>query len=129
MNSINTAGATQAGNWGSLTLSPTSPYGTISGTVSSISRVEPNIIVSATSENALEVKGNVLINGKITCASLEERLSEIERRLALLQVRPDLEDRVDALRELGEEYRALAQNLDNQQALWDMLSGKKKLDT
>lgn len=125
MNSINTAGAIQGGNYGSLTLSPTSPYNTLSGALSSISNVEPNIIVSATSENALEVKGNVLINGKINCTSLEERLAEIENRLALLQVRPDLEERVDKLKEIGDQYRAMAKKLDAQQALWDLLSGEK----
>ena len=58
---------------------------------------------------ALTVKGDAEFENDITIKGIKlmETLQEIERRLNILRVDPELESRWDKLQELGDAYRAL----------------------
>ena len=57
------------------------------------------------------------ING----VSLMETLRGIQERLAILEPNPGLEAEWDELRALGEQYRALEQQIKDKMATWDRL--------
>jgi len=52
---------------------------------------------------------------------IEKRLTEIEKRLNILQPNKALEDEWDELKELGEKYRKLEEELLEKQELWKLL--------
>jgi hypothetical protein len=53
--------------------------------------------------------------------SLVAAVKRIEARLDLFQPNPELESEWEELRSLGEQYRALEQQLKDKQATWDRL--------
>jgi hypothetical protein len=53
--------------------------------------------------------------------SLVEAVKRIEERLGLFQPNPELETEWSNLRELGEQYRKLEQQIKDKQATWDRL--------
>lgn len=55
--------------------------------------------------------------------SLIQRLEEIERRLGILHSRPDLEERLDELREVGDKYREMVDWINEKQKMWDTIAG------
>lgn len=55
----------------------------------------------------LEVAGTFILNGK----DVEKRLKKIEERLDILQSNHELESRWDKLKEIGNQYRKLEQEL------------------
>ena len=65
----------------------------------------------------LEVAGDITIAGQ----SLSERLDRIEERLAILRPNPEMEKRWEQLRELGEQYRALEQELTEREWIFEQL--------
>jgi hypothetical protein len=69
----------------------------------------------------IKYHGPVIFSDRVEIAGrdLDERLSEIEQRLGLLHQRPDLESRVDTLREIGDQYRDEVKRLEHIQAVWD----------
>lgn len=73
----------------------------------------------------LQVDGDVRISPShdvlIGDVSLKNTLSEIQARLNILQPNPNLEREWDELRELGERYRALEQEILDKQQVWNAL--------
>jgi hypothetical protein len=60
---------------------------------------------------------DIEING----VSLWATMQEISNRLNIMHVNPELETQWAELRELGEKYRKLEQQLKEKQATWDRL--------
>ena len=72
----------------------------------------------------LEVRGenaDILINGKSLCSAI----SNIEKRLGILQVNPELEAEFAELKKLGEQYRVLEKELQEKQKVWQKLSASE----
>jgi hypothetical protein len=68
----------------------------------------------------LELEGpsaDVVVNGR----SLITTLEAIQRRLNIINVNPELEAEWAELKQLGDEYRALEQQIQDKQATWDRL--------
>lgn len=72
----------------------------------------------ATINGALSVNEDIQIKGK----SLADTLAAIESRLAILHTRPDLEERWEKLRILGDQYRAMEQEVLEGEKLFEILS-------
>jgi hypothetical protein len=74
-------------------------------------------------DSALTVKGDALFEGnvKIKGIDLNDRFDEIEKRLAILRPNNDLEGRWEELKELGERYRQLEQEILEKEQVWDIL--------
>lgn len=53
---------------------------------------------------------------------LDDRLNEIERRLAILRPNPELESRWNELKELGEKYRQLEKEIMDKENVWDKIT-------
>ena len=62
---------------------------------------------------------DIIINGK----SLNTVIADIEKRLNILQVNPELEAQWQELRELGDQYRELETRLLEKKQVWDKLNG------
>lgn len=71
----------------------------------------------------LRVDGDAEFEGDITIkgVKLTERLDEIEKRLAILRPNNDLEGKWDELKELGERYRQLEQEILEKEKVWEIL--------
>ena len=74
-------------------------------------------------ENTLQVKGDSEFDGDITVRgrSLTEFMDSVEQRLNILRPNPALESEWDQLRELGEQYRELEQQLTEKSQMWAAL--------
>lgn len=74
-------------------------------------------------DSALTVKGDALFEGniKLKGVDLNDRFDEIEKRLAILRPNNDLEGRWEELKELGERYRQLEQEILEKEQVWDIL--------
>ena len=74
-------------------------------------------------ENTLQVKGDSEFDGDITVRgrSLTEFMDSVEQRLNILRPNPALESEWDQLRELGEQYRELEQQLTEKAQMWAVL--------
>lgn len=74
-------------------------------------------------ENTLQVKGDSEFDGDITVRgrSLTEFMDSVEQRLNILRPNPELESEWDQLRELGEQYRELEQQLTEKAQMWAAL--------
>lgn len=72
---------------------------------------------------SIHVKGDAEFEGdvKIGGVSLVNRLDEIEKRLAILRPNNDLEGKWEELKELGERYRQLEQEILEKEKVWDIL--------
>ena len=64
-----------------------------------------------------EFDGDIRIKGK----SLVDSLDQIEKRLAILKVNPELEERWEKLKVLGDEYRALEKDILEKEQIWKTL--------
>lgn len=75
-------------------------------------------------QNELHVQGNARVTGDLTVGgiSVGETLKRIEERLNILRPNPDLESRWDELRELGQRYRELEQELLEKEHMWAQLT-------
>lgn len=71
----------------------------------------------------MKVEGNADFSGdiKIRGKSLSEMLDTIEQRLAILHPNVELEDKWSELKTLGEQYRALEQDILEKEKMWDIL--------
>lgn len=69
-------------------------------------------------------EGDVIIKGK----NLADTLEEINKRLNILTVDPDLERRWDELKRLGDQYRALEANILSKERLVDNLMKDYNID-
>lgn len=74
-------------------------------------------------DNTLQVRGNSEFDGDITVRgrSLTEFMESVEQRLNILRPNPVLESEWDQLRELGEQYRELEQQLAEKAQMWQTL--------
>ena len=61
--------------------------------------------------------GDLLMKGK----KLSDVLDNIEKRLAILHPNPELEDRWENLKQLGEQYKALEAELIEKEKIWAIL--------
>lgn len=66
----------------------------------------------------LNVEGDIKLKGR----SLTETLDKIEERLAILRPNPELEDRWEELKLLGEKYRELEKELLEKEEMWKLLN-------
>jgi len=73
--------------------------------------------------NTLSVKGNADFDSDITVKgrSLTEFMESVEQRLNILRPNPAMEAEWDQLRELGEQYRELEQQLTEKSQMWNTL--------
>jgi hypothetical protein len=71
----------------------------------------------------LSVKGDADFGGdvRVQGRSLAEFMQQVEQRLNILQPNPELEREWDQLRELGEQYRQLEQELAEKAEMWNRL--------
>jgi hypothetical protein len=92
--------------------------GTGAGVVAS-----PWITTGTTASNTLSVQGDAEFDGDITVKgrSLYEFMESVEQRLNVLRPNPELEAEWDQLRELGEQYRKLEQQLAEKSQMWNTL--------
>lgn len=70
--------------------------------------------MSITGENA-----DITLNGK----SMRDWMEKVEERLAILEPNAKLEAEWAELKELGERYRALEQEIKERQRVWNILKG------
>ncbi len=64
-------------------------------------------------------RADIEINGK----SLKDAITNIEERLAILNINPELEAEFAELKQLGEQYRTLEKQLLEKKQVWDKLQG------
>jgi hypothetical protein len=81
------------------------------------------------SATVLDQAGQLSLNGKnadivINGISLVDKLDSISERLNILQVNSELEAEWDQLRELGEQYRQLEEELRAKSEMWKTLKTK-----
>ena len=77
-------------------------------------------------QSGLDITGedaDITLNGK----SMRDWMSKVEERLAILEPNPELEAEWTELKELGERYRALEQELQEKSRAWNLL--KKRNNT
>ena len=64
-----------------------------------------------------EFKGDIIIKG----VSLTDTLKDIESRLGILRPNQQIEEEWQELKELGDRYRALEQEINRKMEVWDLL--------
>ena len=64
-------------------------------------------------------RADIEINGK----SLKDAITNIEERLAILNINPKLEAEFAELKQLGDQYRTLEKQLLEKKQVWDKLQG------
>ena len=79
----------------------------------------------------LSVKGNVEISGSnadisINGVRLGDRLTAIEQQLNILRPNVEIESEWDELRQLGDRYRQLEQEIKEKIEVWKLLKAKHK---
>jgi hypothetical protein len=118
----------------SINLSSTFDYSSLSDTVITQSHsgrythntgMSPNLTVgtSINTSGTIDLRGDdadIVVNG----VSLMDKLDAIAERLNLLDVNKELEAEWDQLRELGERYRQLEQDLKTKSSMWKTLKTK-----
>lgn len=98
------------------TITITNPYSSGDYTFASIS-------TNTTKQEALSVTGDAEFHGdlKIKGKSLSESLNNIERRLAILNPNTELESEWEKLKELGDQYRKLENEILEKQHIYNIL--------
>lgn len=73
--------------------------------------------------NTLNVSGNANFDSDITLQgkSLKETLDNIEKRLAILHPNPELEEKWENLKALGQMYRELEAEIIEKESMWAIL--------
>jgi hypothetical protein len=84
-----------------------------------LSQTSASTKINLEGENA-----DIVVNGH----SLVDAINSIKDRLNCLQVNPELEAEWDQLKDLGDQYRELEQQILEKQATWDRLKAMPKLD-
>lgn len=84
-------------------------------------------ISAPTTLRPLVVQGDAEITGdlKLDGVSLTKRFDKIEQMLGIVHSNLELEKRWQALKELGEQYRALERELIEKEKIWNTLKGEK----
>jgi hypothetical protein len=73
--------------------------------------------------NVFSVKGDAEFDGDISFKgkSLNETLTKIEERLAILHPNPKLEEKWEKLKELSKQYRELEAEIIEKEMIWNIL--------
>lgn len=81
------------------------------------------LTVSAGSQPSLKVSGDAEISGTLKWRNrdMDQWIESVESRLAMLQPNPKLEAEFNKLKDLGDQYRALEQEILEKQKVWDIL--------
>jgi hypothetical protein len=79
--------------------------------------------ISVNDHNTLSVSGDADFNGEVRVQgrSLADFMQQVEQRLNILQLNPELEAEWDELRELGDRYRELEQQCKEKSQMWKTL--------
>jgi hypothetical protein len=82
-----------------------------------------NVTIGDSSDSTLTVKGNAEFDGdiKLKGKSLDETLTRIEQRLAILYVNTRLEKKWEKLKELGDQYRELEADILEKEKIVEIL--------
>ena len=82
-----------------------------------------SVTIGDGSDSTLIVKGNAEFDGdiKLKGKSLDETLTRIEQRLAILHVDTRLEKKWEKLKELGDQYRELEAEIIEKEEIWKIL--------
>lgn len=112
----------------SMTTSTILSTGTYSITPNSSSSIYTSAVLdsSIVALGHMNMKSDVYITNEdifIKGVGLNERLSNIEKRLDILVINPKLEAKYEQLKKLGEEYRALEKDLLEKDKIVDILKG------
>lgn len=115
-------GTTDTIDWDKLTITP-------GGISPNITWASQGISIGVEQQNSLTVTGDASIGGDLKVTgdidvgggSLGARIDRIEARLAILRIRPDLEERWQQLRELGDQYRQLEAELIERDFIFEQL--------
>jgi hypothetical protein len=117
LNDLSSAGV----NWNDLYTTVTT--GTGGYTFNNITTSTSPWIAVNDGTSTLTVTGDADVGGdiKVKGRSLAEFMETVEQRLNMLRPNPQLEAEWDQLRELGEQYRALEQQLLEKERMWQTL--------
>ena len=79
--------------------------------------------ITSNDHSTLSVQGDADFGGdvRVQGRSLAEFMQQVEQRLNILQPNPEMEAEWDQLRELGEQYRRLEQELEEKARVWNRL--------
>ena len=82
-----------------------------------------DVIIGSNGTSTLQVKGDAAFEGdiKLKGKSLDETLTKIEERLAILHANPKLEEKWEKLKELGKQYRELETDIIEKEKIWLIL--------
>ena len=82
-----------------------------------------NVTIGDSSDSVLTIKGNAEFDGdiKLKGKSLDETLTRIEQRLAILYVNTKLEKKWEKLKELGDQYRKLEADILEKEKIVEIL--------
>jgi len=82
-----------------------------------------DVIIGSNGASTLRVKGDAEFEGdiKLNGKSLNETLTKIEERLAILHTNSKLEDKWEKLKELGNQYRELETDIIEKEKIWSIL--------
>ena len=109
------------------------PNGTISPTTYSSPNVTTGVVYTLAASNTINtgsvgpsvfsVKGDAQFDGDISFKgkSLNEALTKIEERLAILHPNPKLEEKWEKLKELSKQYRELEAEIIEKEMIWATL--------
>ena len=108
-------------NYSSTTL-PNTIWTSATGTGGAFVNTSSSAVISPAEIQAgvLEVRGenaDIKINGK----SLSRAIESIEKRLAIMNPNIELEKEWSELKELGDRYRQLEEEIKEKQRVWDIL--------
>ena len=117
-------------------------FPTISITGSTIGNIDPGYIVNTVSSGSwswgnvtsasvdtslsgatLHVKGDADFDGEVSIKgkNIADMFSKIEERLAILHPNPELEEKWERLKSLGQMYRELEAEIIEKEKMWDIL--------
>jgi hypothetical protein len=125
-----TGGINQVGHLG---LSPNvyttnSPYQTLTTGTSVGIGPSPDYNMKVAQTGQIDIRGtdaDIRINGK----SMNKWMEQVEQRLNILTVNPELEKEWDELRRLGERYRKLEKKCQEKAQMWEALKKLPKVKT
>lgn len=101
--------------------------GQITGSITAPSQNLWSSTISDTTDANIHVRGNAIITGTLSVGgqnitkTIDERLTVIEERLAILRLDPDLESRWDELKQAREHYLALEAEFKSYERVIDIL--------
>lgn len=112
-------------NWNTMTTN-VDPLYTISGSNGTSAIDWSNTTITTSPDlngNTLQVNGDANFQGdiKVKGKSLTEAIENIEKRLAILHPNPELEEKWERLKALGNMYRELEAEILEKEEIWKIL--------